>query len=128
MQRRQFIAGCSAALVAATIEPPPLWTTAGPDARQSITRARFERLIGSEFRLYDDRRFVGRARLDAIDNGPQAAGLEQFTLRWTGHNSERLPEGIYTLKTSDAPSLELALEPTHPTGQPQYRSTFNLLS
>jgi len=90
-----------------------------------MTRARFDGLIGSDFRLYADSRFVGRVRLEAIDDGPRAAGLEQFTLRWRGNNSERLPEGIYTLKTSEAPSLELALEPTHST---EYRSTFNLLS
>ena len=125
MQRRQFIAGCSAALAAASIEPPQLWTAASPDAWHSLTRAGFERLIGSEFRLYADLRFVGRVRLEAIDDGPRAAGLEQFTLRWTGNDSERLPEGIYTLTTSGAPSLELALEPTHST---EYRSTFSLLS
>jgi hypothetical protein len=125
MQRRQFIAGCSAALVAASIEAPQLWTTGSPDTLQSMTRARFDGLIGSDFRLYADSRFVGRVRLEAIDDGPRAAGLEQFTLRWQGNNIERLPEGIYTLKTSDAPSLELALEPTHST---EYRSTFNLLS
>jgi hypothetical protein len=128
MQRRQFIAGCSAALVAAGMEPPQLWTTAGPAARQSMTRAQFETLIGSEFRLYNDRRFVDRVRLEAIDDGPQAAGLEQFTLRWRGHYSERLPEGIYTLERPDAPSLELALEPAHSSERPQYRSTFNLLA
>ena len=128
MQRRQFIAGCSAALAAASIEPPRLWTAASPDAWQGLTRAGFERLIGSEFRLYADLRFAGRVRLEAIDDGPRAAGLEQFTLRWKGHDSERLPEGIYTLETSDAPSLELALEPEHATGRPRYRSTFNLLS
>lgn len=128
MQRRHFIAGCSAALAAAAIEPPQLWTLAGPDAGHSITRAGFARLIGSEFRLYDDRRFVGRVRLDAIDDGPGAAGLEQFTLRWAGNGGERLPEGIYTLKTSDAPSMQLALEPTHSTERSLYRSTFSLLS
>jgi hypothetical protein len=128
MQRRHFIAGCSAALAAASIQPPQLWTTASRDAWQSLTRAGFERLIGSEFRLYADLRFVGRVRLNAIVDGPRAAGLEQFVLRWTGHDSERLPEGIYTLETPDAPSLELALEPEHATGQPRYRSTFNLLS
>jgi hypothetical protein len=128
MERRQFIAGCSAALIAAGMEPPQLWTTASPAARQSMTRAQFETLIGSEFRLYADRRFVDRVRLEAIDDGPQAAGLEQFTLRWKGYYSERLPEGIYTLETSDAPSLELALEPEHSTGTPGYRSTFNLLT
>lgn len=128
MQRRQFIAGCSAALAAASIAPPQLWIAGSSDAIQGMTRARFERLVGSEFRLYADLRFVGRVRLEAIDDGPRAAGLEQFTLRWTGNHSERLPEGIYTLTTSGAPSLELALEPTHSTERPRYRSTFNLLS
>lgn len=128
MQRRQFIAGCSAALVAAGIEPSQLWTTAGPEPRQCVTREQFARRIGSEFRLYADRRFVDRVRLEAIDDGPQAAGLEQFTLRWTGRYGERLPEGIYVLEMSDAPSFEVALEPQHSTGQPRYRSTFNLLS
>jgi hypothetical protein len=128
MQRRQFIAGCSAALAAAAIEPPQLWTIASSEAGHSITRAGFERLIGSEFWLYTDRQLVGRVRLDAIDDGPRAAGLEQFTLRWTGNDNERLPEGIYTLKGSDAPSLELALEPTHSAERALYRSTFNLLS
>lgn len=128
MQRRQFIAGCSAALVAASVEPPQLLTTASPAAWQGMTRAAFEKFIGSDFRLYHDLRFVGRVRLEAIDDGPQVAGLEQFTLRWTGNDSDRLPEGIYTLTTSDAPSLELALEPTHSTERPGYRSTFSLLS
>lgn len=128
MQRRQFIAGCSAALVAAGVKPSQLWTTPSPDASQRMTRVRFETLIGSEFRLYADGRFVDRIRLEAIDDGPQAAGLEQFTLRWTGHYRERLPEGIYTLETSDSPSLELALEPDHSSRQPRYRSTFSLLS
>jgi hypothetical protein len=128
MQRRQFIAGCSAALAAAAMEPPQLWSIAGSEAGPRITRGGFEPLIGSEFRLYDDRRFLGRVRLEAIDDGPRAAGLEQFTLRWTGTDSERLPEGIYTLKTPDARSLELALEPTHSSERALYRSTFNLLS
>ncbi len=128
MQRRQFIAGCSAALVAAGIDPPQLWTTPGADARHSMSRAGFEPFVGSEFRLYADNRFVDRVRLEAIDDGPHAAGLEQFTLRWKGNCGECLPEGIYTLETSGAPSLELALEPTHSTEGPRYRSTFNLLS
>ena len=67
-------------------------------------------------------------RLEAIDDGPRAAGFEHFTLRWQGNNSERLPEGIYALKASDAPSLEVALEPSHSTERPRYRSTFNLLA
>ena len=128
MQRRQFIAGCSAALAAAAMEPPQFWNAASADAHHGITRARFEPLIGSEFRIYADSRFAGRVRLEAIDDGPRAAGLEQFTLRWQGNNSERLPEGIYTLKTSGARSLELALEPTHSTERPRYRSTFNLFA
>jgi hypothetical protein len=128
MQRRHFIAGCSAALVAAGTEPLQRLTTPGPDARQTMTRKRFETLIGSEFRLYADRRFVDRIRLESIDDGPSAAGLEQFTLRWKGYFSERLPEGIYTLEQPDAPPLELAIEPDHSPGHPRYRSTFNLLS
>lgn len=128
MQRRHFIAGCSAALVATGTEPLQRWTIAGPDAGKSMTRARFETLIGAEFRLYTNHRFVDRVRLEAIDDGPQAAGLQQFTLRWQGYYRDRLPEGIYTLETPNAPPLELALEPENSAGQPRYRSTFNLLS
>ena len=127
MQRRHFIAGCSAVLAAAAIEPPQLWA-ANSGASQGISRARFESLIGAECRLYANHRFVGRVRLEAIDDGPQAAGLEQFTLRWQGEDRDRLAEGIYTVKPAGAPALDLALEPTRSTGQPQYRSTFNLLS
>ena len=128
MQRRHFIAGCSAALAAAAIEPPQLWTAASPVAGQGISRVRFEGLVGSEFRLYADHRFVGKVQLEAVVDGPQAPGLEQFTVRWKGSDSERLPEGIYTLTTPDAPSLELALEPSLSNERPQYRSTFSLLS
>ena len=128
MQRRHFIAGCSAALAAAAVETPQLWTSEGSDAAPRINRARFEQLIGSDVRLYAGTRFVGRVRLTGIDDGPRAAGLEQFTLRWTGHDRERLPEGIYTVQPSGAPSLQVAMEPAHSTGRPQYRSTFNLFS
>jgi uncharacterized protein DUF6916 len=128
MQRRQFIAGCSAALAAAAIEPPQLWTAASANAGAAINRARFEPLVGSEFRLYNDRKFVGLVHLEAIVDGPRAAGLEQFTLRWKGTDAERLPEGIYTLTTAGAASMDLALEPAHSADQSAYRSTFNLLS
>jgi hypothetical protein len=128
MQRRQFIAGCSAALAVAAIEPPQLWTTAGANLGAAINRARFEPLIGSQFRLYSEGRFVGRVHLEAIVDGPRAAGLEQFTLRWKGTDTERVAEGIYTLTTPGTSSLELALEPTHSTDRSWYRSTFNLLS
>ena len=128
MQRRQFIAGCSAALAVAAIEPPQLWTTASSKAGPAISRARFEALIGSEFRLYTEGRFAGRVHLEAIVDGPHTAGLEQFTLRWKGADTDRLPEGIYTLTTPGAASMDLALEPAHSADQVWYRSTFNLLS
>lgn len=66
-------------------------------------------------------------QLESIDDGPSAAGWEQFTLQWKGNDTERLPEGIDTLKPSDAPSLDLALEQVHST-DPRYRSTFNLIA
>ena len=128
MQRRQFIAGCSAALAVAAIQPPQLWTTAGSNLGAAINRARFEPLIGSEFRLYSAGRFAGRVHLDAIVDGPRAAGLEQFTLRWKGTDAEHLAEGIYTLTTPGTSSMDLALEPTHSTDRSWFRSTFNLLS
>ena len=128
MQRRHFIAGCSAVLAAAAIEPPQVWASGDSNAGHGISRARFEALVGSECRLYANTRLVGRVRLEAIDDGPQAAGLEQFTLRWQGEKSDRLAQGIYTVKPAGAPALDLALEPTRSTGRPEYRSTFNLLS
>jgi hypothetical protein len=126
MQRRHFIAGCSAALAAAAIEPP-LWAAASSGASHGISRARFTALVGSECRLYANNRFVGCVRLEAVDDGPQASGLDQFTLRWQGEDSDRLAEGIYTVKPAGGPAMDLALEPTRSTGRPYYRSTFNLL-
>jgi hypothetical protein len=125
MQRRHFITGCSAALVATSMAPPQLWTG---NAVETMRRAGFAKLLGSEFRLFSGLRSVGHVRLEAIDDGPDVAGLEQFTLLWKGDCAECLPEGIYTLETAGAPRLELALEPMDVPQGSRYRSTFSLLS
>jgi hypothetical protein len=129
MERRQFLVGCSAAAVAAGAGLAPSFV---PDtsshASLSLTRSTFERLLGSEFRLYDNGgKFLDKLRLVAIEDGPCRPMLDQFDLVWEGTYSEQMPDAVYRLTSEQQPRMQLALTPSA-AGARRYRSTFSLLT
>ena len=132
MERREFIAGCSALVAAGAASSqvlPSLMGAAAPSAL-ALDRAFFERRIGSQFRAYgSDGRFLEKLRLLAVQDGPSAAGLEQFTVVWEARYAEVMPPGIYRMTNGSDATLDLALDSAAGAGRrPRYRATFSLLA
>jgi hypothetical protein len=130
MERREFIAGCSATLMVAGVNPSQLLASARGSqiSATPVPRARFDALMGTEFRVYrEDGRFLDKVRLAAIEDGPCCPGLEQFSVLWEGAYADVLPEGVYTLTAPQEPGLSLAMTPISEGRHPRYRAVFNLL-
>ena len=98
MKRRNFLSAVAAG--AATAVLPVGVFAASPnvsyrtDPRQP-TLAGFTRLLGSEFHFTDVSGGALKARLVACDDGPQHAGLTQFSVVFEGATLE---EGLYELR------------------------------
>jgi hypothetical protein len=128
MNRRQLLIGCSASVLAAGIEPSRLLAGPPEGAGGALSRATFEPLVRTRFRLIDRE---GRTRetltLEAVDDGPTSPGVEQFALRFRGSDREPLGPDVYTLAHRERGTLALYLEPSGDRPQGVYRAGFALL-
>ena len=128
MERRQFLAGVST-VVAGTTQLPSILSFESMAATTSTRRADFEQQLGREFRVYDNAgRFADKVRLEAIEDGPCCAGLEQFSVVFAGTRGPALSEGIWRLTNGTNAPIDLALTSAGASSQPRYRAMFNLLS
>jgi len=85
--RRKFI-GTLTAGIAASILPAGVLNAAG----LVTLREQFADLVDSNFDLIDSSGTLRRARLTQLDDGPEASGLEQFSIVFEGND---LSEGLH---------------------------------
>lgn len=129
MDRRHFLAGCSAACAAVGAAEIPSFVSGGgiaqAAARPSTFRDTFARQVGGTFRVYRGARYADKVTLSTVVDSPSRdARLEQFTLYFDGTYSPDLTPGTYTLVGPDGTSRELHLESRDVR---HYRATFCLL-
>ena len=95
LERRQvlkiIIAGTTTSLVPAGILAATLRKTESSGTGNSL-RDQLEALVGSSFRLTGPDGVVRKARLIAVDDGPDCPGLEQFSILFEGTD---LAEGLH---------------------------------
>ena len=131
LNRRHFLLSGTSTLAAMAAVPNAI---AGPvnsildlpksQAKQSVKQG-FEQKIGDRFLLRNENGFT-QVKLKEIEHGPQADGLEQFTLVFT--SSESVQSDLY--KATHLKSLSSSLvriEPSYERKQ-HYLATFSLLT
>lgn len=129
MDRRHFLAGCSAACAAVGAAEIPSFVSGGAVAHAAALpttfRDGFAQQVGGTFRVYRGARYADKVTLARVADGPaKDARLEQFTLHLDGTYSPDLEPGTYTLVGPDGASREVHLESADAR---QYRATFCLL-
>lgn len=128
MKRREMLIGCSAGLLAAGA--PRL--LAGPPAADEnamsveLSKATFEPLVNTRFRLFDGRRSEGFV-LRAVEDVPSSRDLEQFDLVFRGSGRAPVRAGKYDLWHPKVGRLSLYLEPSGTARARSARATFSLL-
>ena len=130
MKRRQMLIGCSAGLLTAGGAQGLLAGPPAPDepaASLAMTRATFEPLVNTRFRLFDGRRRSEGFVLQAIDDVPASRDLEQFDLVFRGSGRVPLRADTYELWHPRIGRLSLYLEPSRSARGRRARATFSLL-
>jgi hypothetical protein len=129
MKRRQMLIGCSAGLLAAggarelfAGQPAPEEPAVSP----ALSKATFEPLVDTRFRLFDGRRSEGFV-LRAVEDVPSSRDLEQFDLVFRGSGRTALRAGKYDLWHPQIGRLSLYLEPSRAARGRSARATFSLL-
>lgn len=129
MDRRHFLAGCSAACAAVGAAELPSFVSgasvAHAAALQTTMHDGFAQQVGATFRVYRGARYADALTLARVADAPtKDARLEQFTLHLDGKYSPDLEPGTYTLVGPDGASREVHLE----SGEARrYHATFCLL-
>lgn len=119
MRRRQFITRCSAACAAIGAVEIPGFAAGLPASwpgREALAAD-----VGRGFRVYSGARFADTVTLSRVAAGPEAPGLEQFTLVFHGTYSPHLEAATYTLVGPDGAARDTFLETI---GERTYRATF----
>lgn len=129
-ERRKFLVQCGAAAMTAGLGPLTVSAgTVAPWSGPGRAVDRFRPLLGERFVLSD--RTTGAeatVRLDAVDDGPARAGLEQFTLRFDDARGPRLTEGTYRARSHAMQDFDLFVSPTgEDDAADGYRAHFCLL-
>jgi hypothetical protein len=124
MKRREFLISCAASCAAAGIVPITAHATA-PDKCFSgaprLTKDRFLHLVNSQFKVYKKDWQSVPVKLTAVQEGPAAAGLDQFSLVFQGPRTASLQAGSYLVSHRKDGDFLLYLEPA---GSQQGSSTF----
>jgi hypothetical protein len=124
-----MLIGCSAGLLAAGGAPRLLrGQSAAEDTVESLafSRATFEGLIDTRFRLFNGRRSE-KLVLRAVEEVPSSRELEQFDLVFRGSGRAPLRAGKYELWHPALGRLSLYLEPSVAPRGRSARATFSLL-
>jgi hypothetical protein len=129
MERREFLVGCSAAVVATATEQPRAMLTALDGVAASVLklgRDTFRALVGREFRAYDQRgRFQARMRLAAVEDAAVCCdAVDQFTLVWEG--AAGLSEDLYYLTDKTSAAFTMHISPVS-VDESRYRAAFSLM-
>jgi len=99
--RRQFLGTLSAGM-ATTLVPAGVLSAAG----FASLRDQFAGLVDDKFHLVDSAGALKRARLVAMDDGPDCPGLEQFSIVFEGSG---LTDGLYMVYHPSIGTLRIGL-------------------
>jgi len=129
MKRREFVIGCSAALIATGIAPVIL-KAATPDTVftgiPALSSERFKQLVGSNFNVYTKDWSIVRMQLLKVEDQRPSAQLDQFQLSFQTSPNTALQEGLYLVNHEQDGDLHLFLSPDEE--QPNtYNAFFSLL-
>jgi len=108
LARRQFLGTLSAGM-ATTLVPAGVLSAAG----LLSLRDQFAGLVEDNFHFLDSAGVVKKARLVALDDGPDCPRLEQFSIVFEGSD---LTEGIYQVYHPQTGSLQIGLMPSGEPG------------
>jgi len=130
MKRRQVLFGASALGVIVGAAPRILWAgELGSERRPRISRERFEQLVNARFELLDSRdRCVETLVLDAVEDGPDCPGTDQFGLVFRGEGKGQGQPATHILEHAEEGRFALYLEPSASGKTAGYRASFSLLS
>ena len=130
LERREFLVGCAAALL--SVGAAPCGQSGEPGAESDgpldIGKEGFLRLRNESFRILDGSERVVYADLAAVEDGPVAPGLEQFSLRFQGDYSDWLEPGLYELYHTRMGGFHAYLDSQAEAAGPVYTSVFALLT
>jgi len=119
MIRRSFLK--SGTLVVVAAGAGPVLVFGGRPARgesEAFTRAQFEALVDQWF--YVDDGAHPTLELIRVDDGPTAAGLEQFTAVFRGPAGSQLTDAQHVLRLEGADALSLHLAPAGSDAEGSY--------
>jgi hypothetical protein len=124
--RRQFLTHCTSA--AATVLLPAGVLASKNDAPRPSLQL-FAELIGQSFRGIDEQNLTLNFILRDILRGPQASGLEQFTLVFeeSYRISQQRSGGLFRMFHPDTGQMSMRLEPSM-IGPRTYTANFSLLA
>lgn len=113
IQRRAFLKGSTAALLAAGAGPIALFAPAsrsGDGSFGAFSRARFAALVNRRFFVEDD----GWQPLElvALRDGPPSAVVEQFTLVFRGVPGTEIAEGTHRIDCDGIGDFAVFLQPS----------------
>jgi hypothetical protein len=83
---------------------------------RSHRQAEWQALRGTQFGAVTPVRLSTQLTLRDVQPGPQAKGLEQFTVVFEGPSRRQLPAGLHSLQHETAGRLALYLEPINTSG------------
>ena len=121
LERRKFLVAVGAGM--ATVAMPTGIVAAtlknsGRSCSSASLQQRLVPLIGSTFYLADSAGQLTKARLVALDEGPQCEGLEQFSVVFEGTD---LSDGIYKVSHNESGSFDISLMPSDATAAAKIR-------
>jgi len=128
MNKRNFLIFGGQALVglqpllAATPGTARAPVSSSPGPRLSHRQAEWQALCGTRFGATTPVHLSTQLTLREVRSGPQAQGLEQFTVVFEGPSRRRLAAGLHDLQHETAGRLALYLEPL---GTSQGRTTYS---
>jgi hypothetical protein len=106
LERRKFLTALSATMLTAAIPSGTLAATISQTRQCCSLRKQFAQLVGSDFRLLNSAGVAQKARLVAVENGPDCPGLEQFSIVFEGSG---LTDGLYKVYHPGTGTLQIGL-------------------
>lgn len=126
--RKHFLSAVASAAVGAALSPARLFAA---EPRQKVVLSnRFERAIGSSFRIKASQGDTVEVRLERVETRRSDASTSQFSLEFVAPAGERLQEKAYTFEHDRLGELPIFITQTRQdaAGGIWYRADFNLLT
>jgi uncharacterized protein DUF6916 len=127
MDRREFLKGSTAAVVAIGLSP---WLIAGTSATGAgtLSQADYEALRNSWFHVGSPEEGWQTLELVNVRDDGSNARAEQWSVFFRGDPGTELSEGLHTLVPPDGSELDLFLQPAGEDGSsPLFAARFNRL-